>query len=68
MLQFSAIGTLAFVALVTRWGIATHPLFSRIHEDPRWQAFVEKAGQSPEQLALIEFELELPGNRETTGI
>jgi tetratricopeptide (TPR) repeat protein len=41
-------------------GIATHPLFSRIHDDPRWQAFVEKAGQSPEQLAEIEFKLELP--------
>ena len=41
-------------------GIATHPLFSRIHDDPRWQAFVEKAGQSAEQLAEIEFDLKLP--------
>ena len=41
-------------------GIATHPLFSRIHEDPRWQPFVQKAGQSAEQLAEIEFDLKLP--------
>jgi TolB-like protein/Flp pilus assembly protein TadD len=41
-------------------GIATHPLFSRIHDDPRWRVFVQKAGQSAEQLAEIEFELELP--------
>jgi TolB-like protein/Flp pilus assembly protein TadD len=42
-------------------GIATHPLFAPVHDDPRWLPFVEKAGQSAEQLAAIEFDLELPG-------
>jgi hypothetical protein len=41
-------------------GIATHPLFSPVHDDPRWQPFVQKAGQSTEQLAAIDFDLELP--------
>ena len=41
-------------------GIATHPLFSPVHDDPRWQPFVQKAGQSAEQLGEIEFRLELP--------
>ena len=41
-------------------GIATHPLFSPVHDDPRWQPFVQKAGQSAEQLGEIEFRLGLP--------
>ena len=41
-------------------GIATHPLFAPVHDDPRWQPFVQKAGQSAEQLAEIEFDLKLP--------
>jgi len=40
--------------------IATEPLFSNIHDDPRWLPFLESIGKSPEQLAAIEFEVTLP--------
>ena len=36
------------------------PLFSNIHDDPRWLPFLESIGQSPEQLAAIEFKVTLP--------
>jgi adenylate cyclase len=35
-------------------------LFNNLHDDPRWQAVLEKQGQSPAQLAAIEFEVVLP--------
>ncbi len=35
-------------------------LFANIHSDPRWLAFLESIGKSPEQLAAIEFNVTLP--------
>jgi len=40
--------------------ITAETLFENIHEDPRWLLFLERIGRSPEQLAAIEFEVELP--------
>ena len=40
-------------------GILDEPLFANIHDDPRWQPFLESIGKSPEQLAAIEFEVTL---------
>ena len=40
--------------------IINMPLFSNIHDDPRWLPFLESIGASPEQLAAIEFEVTLP--------
>jgi len=34
--------------------------YSPIHDDPRWQAFLEETGTSAAQLAAIEFEVTLP--------
>ena len=39
---------------------STQKLFLNIHNDPRWLPFLESIGQSPEQLAAIEFEVNLP--------
>ena len=39
---------------------STQKLFLNIHDDPRWLPFLESIGQSPEQLAAIEFEVNLP--------
>ena len=36
------------------------PLFAKVPEDPRWQSFLESIGRSPQQLAAIEFKVELP--------
>ena len=41
-------------------GIPGENLFSNIHDDPRWLAFLERIGKPPEQLAAIEFEVTLP--------
>ena len=38
----------------------SEPLLTNLHADERWMTFLEKTGQSPQQLALIEFEVELP--------
>jgi len=38
----------------------SEPLLANLHTDKRWMTFLEKTGQSPQQLALIEFEVELP--------
>ena len=35
-------------------------LFKNLHSDPRWQAFLEKIGKSPDQLEKIQFKLTLP--------
>ena len=35
-------------------------LFSNLYNDPRWTRLLEKLGQSPRQLAAIEFEVSLP--------
>ena len=40
--------------------IVTENLFANIHADPRWLAFLRKAGKAPEQLAKIEFQVKLP--------
>jgi hypothetical protein len=40
--------------------INIEPLFTRIHDDPRWSPFLEDIGRSPEQLAAIKFEVKLP--------
>jgi len=40
--------------------IATEPLFSNIHDDPRWLPFLESIDKSPEQRAAIEFKVALP--------
>jgi tetratricopeptide (TPR) repeat protein len=40
--------------------IAFQPLFSNIHDDPRWLPFLESIGKSPEQLAAIKFNVTLP--------
>jgi TolB-like protein/Tfp pilus assembly protein PilF len=40
--------------------IPVEPLFSNIHDDPRWLPFLESIGKSPEQLAAIKFEVTLP--------
>jgi tetratricopeptide (TPR) repeat protein len=40
--------------------VLTEQLFANIHDAPRWLPFLERIGRSPEQLAAIEFEVELP--------
>jgi tetratricopeptide (TPR) repeat protein len=40
--------------------VQTDQLFANIHDDPRWLPFLERIGRSPEQLAAIELEVELP--------
>jgi tetratricopeptide (TPR) repeat protein len=39
---------------------AVHPFLLKLHADPRWLPFLESIGRSPEQLAAIEFKIELP--------
>jgi TolB-like protein/Tfp pilus assembly protein PilF len=36
------------------------PLYANLHDDPRWPAFLESIGRSPQQLAAIDFEFDLP--------
>ena len=33
--------------------------FSKVHEDPPWQPFLESIGRSPQQLAAIRFDVTL---------
>jgi tetratricopeptide (TPR) repeat protein len=40
--------------------IVVENLFDKIHNDPRWLAFLHKIGKAPEQLAKIEFKVTLP--------
>jgi TolB-like protein/Tfp pilus assembly protein PilF len=37
------------------------PMFSNIHDDPRWLPFLESIGMSPAQLGAIEFNVIIPG-------
>jgi TolB-like protein/DNA-binding winged helix-turn-helix (wHTH) protein/lipoprotein NlpI len=37
--------------------IVAEILFSSLHLDPRWRAFLERIGKSPEELAAIEFDV-----------
>lgn len=39
---------------------ALSPLYYKIEADPRWHALIKQWGHSPEQLAAINFEVELP--------
>jgi TolB-like protein len=41
-------------------GINTEPLLAGLHDDPRWQPLLEKAGVSAAQLAAVEFNVTLP--------
>ncbi len=43
--------------------VVTQPEFKNLHADPRWSALLTGIGKSPEQLAAIEFEVTLPGDR-----
>ncbi|MDH4029939.1 MAG: tetratricopeptide repeat protein, partial [Chromatiales bacterium] len=43
--------------------IVYDPLVSSLHDDPRWQPFLERIGRSPSQLEAIEFDVTLPGSR-----
>ncbi|MGI9264661.1 MAG: tetratricopeptide repeat protein [Gammaproteobacteria bacterium] len=40
--------------------IAIENLFTNIHDDPRWLPFLESIGKSPEQMAMIEFNVKMP--------
>jgi len=46
-------------------GLARHPLFTAIHEDPRWEPFLRKIGQHPEQVAATPLDIEIPGSIES---
>jgi TolB-like protein/predicted Zn-dependent protease len=41
-------------------GVSTDPDFTNLHEDSRWLPFLESIGQSPQQLAAIDFSIDLP--------
>jgi len=36
------------------------PLYANLHDDPRWQAFLERVGATDEALAAIDFRVSLP--------
>jgi tetratricopeptide (TPR) repeat protein len=40
--------------------IIVNNLYANLYDDPRWPKLLEKLGKSPEQLAAIEFEVNLP--------
>ena len=40
--------------------IAIENLFAKIHDDPRWLPFLESIGKSPQQMAMIEFNVTPP--------
>jgi adenylate cyclase len=42
-------------------GLATHPMFRKMHGDTRWLPFLESIGQTPEQVAAFKFNVEPPG-------
>jgi adenylate cyclase len=44
----------------TPGGFATNPLLTKLHSDPRWQPFLESVGQTPEQIAAVEFNVSVP--------
>jgi len=44
---------------------ATNPVYAKLHDDPRWQPFIDQYGVPPEQLAAIDIEFNLPGSRGT---
>ncbi len=40
--------------------VSSHYSFRNLHDDPRWQPFLAKMGQSDVQLAAIDFDVRLP--------
>ena len=48
------------LATILAADIVAEPLFNNIHDDPRWLLFLERIGESPEQLAAIDLEVTLP--------
>lgn len=42
--------------------LAVHPLFTKLHDDPRWLPLLHEVGQAPEQLAAIKFNSRLPAD------
>ena len=40
--------------------VPVHPVFERLHSDPRWLPFLRKVGMAPEQLAAIKFDVKVP--------
>ncbi len=46
--------------------VVTENLFDNIHSDPRWLPLLRKLGCAPEQLAKIDFKVELPQAEGTT--
>lgn len=40
--------------------IAGEVLFSRLHDDPRWLPFLSTVGKSPTQLAVVDFNVDIP--------
>ncbi len=44
--------------------IVAEVLFTNLHTDPRWDAFLERIGKSPEALAAIEFRVTMPRPRQ----
>lgn len=49
-------------------GAATNPLLEKLHEDPRWEPFLESIGQLPEQLAEIQFNVEPPTSQKPNSL
>lgn len=41
--------------------LAVEPMFFNIHADDRWMPLLRRTGMAPEQLARIEFSVEIPG-------
>ena len=40
--------------------IIAHRMFDKLHDDPRWMAFLRKQDLAPEQLAAIKFDVKVP--------
>ncbi len=40
--------------------LAVEPLFDNLHDDPRWLPLLRRLGKAPEELAKIEFVIDLP--------
>jgi tetratricopeptide (TPR) repeat protein len=48
-------------------GLGRHPLFRKLHNDPRWLPFLESAGQASDQLARIRLEIDIPKAKPPSG-
>ena len=40
--------------------IIAHRMFDKLHDDPRWLAFLSENGIAPDQLAAIKFDVKVP--------